>query len=224
MSAENNNERLGINWKSNIEMNIPIHISHYTIDKLIIETVKSVVLAAHDNNSQKKVAIKCVPYSLFTLNPTQVQNIQSVNDTRIIKVIDSFPYPDTNPRFYAIVMPRAVGDLIEYMQNNNNLQEQFVCSIMRNLLEAVHILHSKGIWHQNIKPENILVMCEEAKGPAIAIADFCHSIIVSTPTYNGTPVGTLFYAAPELLEISNGILRFKRNVECLFLKERKKKI
>lgn len=214
MSEESNNNKDMI--VKNDEINIPIKIGPYTNVNLITETRRSIVIRSIDTNSRKKLAIKYIPYKYFQLNPSQIQIMQSVNDPRIIEVLDSFEYPNQNPEFVAIVMPMAVCDLFSFFSSGGALPEPMVCKIMRDLCQAVDILHSNNIWHRNLKPENILVMAENKQGPTIAITDFCSSIVVNTPTFNGPVTGTYQYAAPELLEVSNGRLRLKNNADCLF--------
>lgn len=214
MSVEDINSKFDISFPSNKEMKVPVVIGPYTVTKLIMETSNSVVLSSYDRRTSKKVAIKCIPIQYFVFNPSQVKISESVQDPRIIKILDSFLYPEQNPRFFAIVMERFTTDLLEYVILNEHLPEQIVCKIMRDILEAVVILHSNNIWHRNLKPDNILLK-EEQNGPSIAITDFFHSIVVPTPTFNGQVEGTLQYAAPELLEISDKNLFLKKTAECL---------
>lgn len=110
----------------------------------------------------------------------------------------------------------AIKDLLDYASLNFPFEEQLLCQMMRDLLKALNTMHSYCIWHRNISIENILVMSEEINGPQLAISGFGTSIFAKTPTYVGPAVGSLMYAAPELLEVSDGKLHFKDNVECLF--------
>ena len=144
--------------------------------------------------------------------------MQSLNDPNIMKILDSFQYPQQNPRFLAIIMPRAVSDLIDYIALINlEVPEPIVCKIMRDLLAAVNTLHSNNIWHRNINLDNIAIMEETRQGPKVVLNDFCKSIVVNTPTFNGPAVGSLQYAAPELIEaISDINVGFKANAVCLF--------
>lgn len=219
MSQENINSAFDVVNPKNAALNIPKKLGQYTLDKKILETESSIVLSSTDPTTNKKVAIKCIPIEYFNLNPGQIQIMQSLNDSNIIKILDSFQYPQQNPRFFAIVMPRAVNDLLDYtMLINLELAEPIVCKIMRELLTAINTLHSNNIWHRNIKLDNILVMEETRLGPNVVITDFCKSIVVNTPTFNGPVVGTIQYAAPELLEVSSDKIHagFKANAECLF--------
>lgn len=196
----------------NVEMNIPETIKHYQSNSVIIETSNSIVIESFDPVSYKRRAIKCIPLEYYESNPIHSHILQYISDPCIIKVFEILAVQD---KFVAIVMPRADYSLVEFINIQRNVSEPIVFQIMEGLLKAVRMLHLDGIWHRNLKPDNILVM-NEKQSPAIAITGFCNSIFASTPTLNGPVAGTLQYAAPELLEVSNEKLHFKETAECLF--------
>ncbi|XP_071319626.1 eukaryotic translation initiation factor 2-alpha kinase 1 [Trachinotus anak] len=81
-------------------------------------------------------------------------------------------------------------------------------SLLRNILEGVEYIHSRGIMHRDLKPRNIFLHAQDCH---VRIGDFglaCRDIIVdghkSTTSPNSasshtTGVGTFVYAAPEQL-------------------------
>ncbi len=69
-------------------------------------------------------------------------------------------------------------------------------SILRQLLQAVHYLHSSRFLHRDIKPLNILLT---AKGQ-VKLADFGLSRICNASPRNLTrEVATLWYRPPEVM-------------------------
>ncbi|KAM6914961.1 serine/threonine-protein kinase pdik1l-B [Xenentodon cancila] len=76
--------------------------------------------------------------------------------------------------------------------------------VVRQLCSAVAFLHSLGITHRDLKPDNVLV-CETPKGPVIKVADFGLSKM-SEGVVDGDPsrqrfsstCGSDFYMAPEV--------------------------
>lgn len=93
---------------------------------------------------------------------------------------------------YLVIEYANCGSLYDLINQPIPLQDEYVCSIFHQVLEALQYLHSNGMVHQDIKPSNILVSSD---GRAI-LADFGvgHSF-QSTEMVVGSPA----YQAPEAL-------------------------
>lgn len=90
-----------------------------------------------------------------------------------------------------IVMKMESSDLSKAKINPN-----FLRNVITQLSEAIYGIHSKGIIHRDIKPQNILI---DDDGN-IKLADFGISRSVSQPIRLYTPhVQSLWYRAPEIL-------------------------
>ncbi|TNM94585.1 hypothetical protein fugu_017344 [Takifugu bimaculatus] len=95
------------------------------------------------------------------------------------------------------------GDLNHFLlsrlpDNQNNH------AVVRQLCSAVAFLHSLGITHRDLKPDNVLV-CVTSKGPVVKVADFGLSKMspgVSegelTRQHFSSTCGSDFYMAPEV--------------------------
>ena len=195
------------------KLKIPNELNGYSIDKVIFENENGTVIVSAKDKDNKEVAIKCIPIKIkLDLKPSSIQELHHKN---IIKYINYFSYPEKNTRFHAIVMDKGYTDLMFYIVNTT-LDEKMIWNIMRQLFDGVKYLHSRSIWHRNLKPENILEMNETSKESLIVISGFGSAIEVKTDTYHGDGKGTIIYAAPELLERNGGSIEFKENIDCMY--------
>ncbi|KAG7509491.1 serine serine/threonine-protein kinase pdik1l-B-like [Solea senegalensis] len=95
------------------------------------------------------------------------------------------------------------GDLNQYLLSRPP-DEQRNHSVVLQLSSAVSFLHSLGITHRDLKPDNVLV-CDTAKGPIVKVADFGLSKMSEglvdgdlTRQHFSSTCGSDFYMAPEV--------------------------
>lgn len=82
----------------------------------------------------------------------------------------------------------SIFDLLQY---SGPLSENSARFIFQQIVKGVEHMHSKGIWHRDLKVNNILV----DKDFSVKIVDFG---LASQKNINATHVGTAEYIAPEL--------------------------
>jgi serine/threonine protein kinase len=89
------------------------------------------------------------------------------------------------------------GELFQILEDDQSLPEDVVRSIARQLVRALHYLHSHRIIHRDMKPQNILI---SANG-AVKLCDFGFARAMSSSTLVVTSIkGTPLYMAPELVQ------------------------
>merc|ERR1739844_666181 len=117
----------------------------------------------------------------------------------IIQLIEFFEEAE---HFYLIFEKINGGPLLKHIQKRIFFTEAEASRIIKDLAEAIHHLHQQGVAHRDIKPDNVLCVNENSPWP-VKLCDFdlCSSvnIEVSTPELL-TPVGSLEYMAPEVVE------------------------
>lgn len=93
-----------------------------------------------------------------------------------------------------------LGDLWEYVVNHGRLSRNQLAHMMQQVSSAVEHLHSEGIVHLDIKPENILCF----GNGVYKLADFAFSMKGETKkdgiAVRTIAVGTPGYIAPELAD------------------------
>ena len=150
----------------------------------------------------RKVAIKIINKQGITeqemqLTKTEIEILKIGQHPNIITLYDVI---ENEEKIYIIMEYCAGSDLFAYIEERNfKLPEKHAAEIIRKLSSAVYYLHSFGIIHRDVKPENIL-MTDNTENADIRLLDFGLSKIVRSGEKCTEPYGTLSYVSPEVLQ------------------------
>ena len=150
----------------------------------------------------RKVAIKIINKQGITeqemqLTKTEIEILKIGQHPNIITLYDVI---ENEEKIYIIMEYCAGSDLFAYIEQRNfKLPEKRAAEIIRKLSSAVYYLHSFGIIHRDVKPENIL-MTDNTENADIRLLDFGLSKIVRSGEKCTEPYGTLSYVSPEVLQ------------------------
>lgn len=108
------------------------------------------------------------------------------------------------PRIYSVAQGEDKGIVIEefingetleeYMEKRGVLEENQVCSIVREICSALFVVHNRGIVHRDIKPENVMI----SNDGVVKVIDFGIARNIKEGKTQDTEIlGTVGYAAPE---------------------------
>jgi serine/threonine protein kinase len=98
---------------------------------------------------------------------------------------------------FCVVTEFAQGELFEVLEDDNCLPEAEVAAIARQLVAALHYLHSHRVIHRDMKPQNILIGARRR----VKLCDFGFARAMSSATLVLTSIkGTPLYMAPELVQ------------------------
>ncbi|XP_026169777.1 serine/threonine-protein kinase pim-2-like [Mastacembelus armatus] len=119
---------------------------------------------------------------------------QSVGKSAAVSLLDWYDLDQE----VLLVMERPVPcvDLLNYIDNNNGpLEEDVAKTIMKQLVEAALKMHTKRVFHRDIKSENILIETS-SNVLRVRVIDFgCGCVWMKKPYHSFT--GTSAYAPPE---------------------------
>jgi len=117
----------------------------------------------------------------------------------IIQLVEFF---EEEENFYLVFEKLNGGPLLEHIQRRKFLTECEASTIVRNLAQAIQFLHSRGIAHRDVKPDNVLCLSSsQTEDVKLCDFDLCSDPVCSsltTPSLS-TPVGSLEYMAPEVV-------------------------
>ncbi|KAJ1555040.1 serine/threonine-protein kinase KIN2 [Nowakowskiella sp. JEL0078] len=87
------------------------------------------------------------------------------------------------------------GQMLDYIISHGKLKEKHARKFIRQIISAVDYCHKNNIVHRDLKIENILI----DQSGSIKLIDFGLSNLFSRKNFLSTFCGSLYFAAPELL-------------------------
>ena len=156
------------------------------------------VWKARKAGALQTVAIKLIPKSGKKEREIQglrqeIDILKTLRHKNIIQMLDAFETPSD----FCVVTEFAQGELFEILEVDSSLSEEVVRTIAKQLVAALHYLHSNRIIHRDMKPQNILI----AADGTVKLCDFGFARAMSQDTFVLTSIkGTPLYMAPELVQ------------------------
>ena len=121
--------------------------------------------------------------------------LQDLQHANVLPIHETF----LHDRGSVIVMPYVRGGTLKGAINDPGVTGQRLIGYLKNVVDGLAYLHSKGIIHRDLKPDNVLL--DIAQGDIARISDFGLALLIdrdTTPlTMQGAFLGTRWYAAPE---------------------------
>nr|XP_010938300.1 serine/threonine-protein kinase TIO [Elaeis guineensis] len=122
----------------------------------------------------------------------EIEILRKLKHGNIIEMLDAFE----TPQEFCVVTEFAQGELFEVLEDDKCLPEEQVQAIAKQLVRALHYLHSNRIIHRDMKPQNILI----GAGSVVKLCDFGFARAMSANTVVLRSIkGTPLYMAPELV-------------------------
>ncbi|CAD8161125.1 unnamed protein product [Paramecium octaurelia] len=190
----------------------------YDFKEQIGKGASSRVVKAFCKFTYKFVAIKIIDKT--TLKPLNYASLEQEIEI-LLKVKDSIycsqiiEIYQSQYAFYIVMRLLSGQSLSTYLENQQGeiqkkLTNKQILQIMRRLLEGVNYLHSVGIIHRDIKPDN-LMLAEYDNFDTITLIDFGLSTFTKVNRYLFYKCGTPGYVAPEIL---NSAVRNQQSESC----------
>lgn len=180
-------------------------LGKYQLTGVLGEGAMGTVYRGIDPDIHRAVAVKAIRRHLFEADAqggvsvaerfrNEAQAAGRLSHPGIVQV---YEYGEEDGCAY-IAMEHVAGlTLAQVLQRPNRLPEADVLSVMVQLLEALHYAHEQGVWHRDLKPNNLIITADGR----LKITDFGIARIESqdlTVLHNAwLLIGSPGYIAPE---------------------------
>ncbi|ORZ00968.1 kinase-like domain-containing protein [Syncephalastrum racemosum] len=164
-----------------------------------------VKLGVHYAPPYHKIAIKIVPRQSRT-NTTDKRDDKEERTRREASILYLLKHPYivslqepivTESNYYYLLMEYVSGgQLLDYIISHGKLKEKHARRFARQIMSALDYCHRNSIVHRDLKIENILI----SRAGHVKIIDFGLSNLFSPSSQLSTFCGSLYFAAPELLQ------------------------
>ena len=177
--------------------NLPQTIGRYRILGRLGKGAMGVVYSAHDGLMERSVAIKVMMTDLEDDPETSARfyrEARSAGQLAHPNIITIYDMGEDNGRPF-IVMELLEGETLnKYLERPDAADVESKMDLMLQICRGLHAAHSRGIFHRDVKPGNLLVR----PNGELKIVDFGIARLASSSmTASGLLVGTPDYMSPE---------------------------
>ena len=174
----------------------------YELKEVLGRGGMGVVYKALDTLMKREVALKTI---LDIDNPATVHLfykewsiLATMVHPNVIRIYDIGEFEEEGIRKPFFVMPLLPGVALDKLIRDGSprLSTENVVNIIDQACRGLHAAHEQGLVHRDVKPSNIFVMDDDS----VKIIDFGIARVASTQSKTSIK-GTLFYLAPEQLEM-----------------------
>lgn len=158
------------------------------------------VRAAQHRITNKKVAVKIL--KKYCMNENQIEKAKSEIETLRLcqhpNIMELYEVYENSDYIYLVLEYLSGGDFQHYLINKQfKISETKAYKFIHSIAHALHYMHTFGIIHRDIKPNNI-VMISQSEDSDVKIVDFGLAKFLGPGELVDEGVGTIYYAAPEL--------------------------
>ena len=173
----------------------------YELIKELGSTHFGKVMLAKYKKTGQQVAIKIFTKKLMNESDLEmvfgeVEILKQCQHPNIIKLIDFFESLTT---IYIVMEYLSGSDLFTYLEKRDfQIPEAEARHIIHCMAAALFYLHNFGIIHRDLKAENIMLV-DDSEELKVKLVDFGFSIIAGPKEKCDKRLGTINYAAPEII-------------------------
>ncbi|KAJ6510732.1 hypothetical protein C8R45DRAFT_965014 [Mycena sanguinolenta] len=176
-------------------------LGDYTLSKTLgAGSMGKVKLATH-NITGEKLAVKILPRTMSTAPKDASKETRTLREAALSMLLHH-PYICGmremivhQHHYYMVFEYVNGGQMLDYIISHGRLRERVARKFARQIASALDYCHRNNVVHRDLKIENILI----SQTGNIKIIDFGLSNLYNPVAHLGTFCGSLYFAAPELL-------------------------
>lgn len=172
------------------------YFGKYVVEAVIGSGGYGAVFEGWDAGLERKVAIKlcdCDPDMNTALILAEARTLALLSHPNIVAVHD---FGAHEGRMFLVMEHVSGGTLHDYAIEDEPSSWQELIKLFADVARGLAYAHDKGVIHGDLKPANILL---DSEGLRPRIADFGLARVLDRDALLPSAIGTLLYAAPELL-------------------------
>ncbi|XP_037416996.1 carbon catabolite-derepressing protein kinase-like [Triticum dicoccoides] len=176
-------------------------LKSYNLGKTLGAGTFGKVMIAEHKLTGRKVAIKILNrHKMKTMEMEEKAN----REIKILRLFIDFTHPHIIRIYEVIETPKDIfvvmeycqnGELLEYIVDKRQLQEDEARRIFQQIISGVEYCHRNMVVHRDLKPENLLLDSKYN----VKLADFGLSNVMHDGHFLKTSCRTPNYAAPEVI-------------------------
>mmetsp|Transcript_33725 Transcript_33725/g.92456 ORF Transcript_33725/g.92456 Transcript_33725/m.92456 type:complete len:414 (-) Transcript_33725:482-1723(-) len=164
-----------------------------------------VVRIAQSVTTGEYVAVKIMPTSVIRTACKEVMALTRLNHPHVVQLL-SVQVDMHLERVYVLMELCQGGELFDRIAECGGLDEGEAKRYFAQVLSALHHCHQNKVFHRDLKPENILLdAADSAKVADFGLAAVYRHVSDDATFLRHTKVGSVMYAAPEVLTSTAGI-------------------
>uniref|UniRef100_A0A7S3B5K1 non-specific serine/threonine protein kinase n=2 Tax=Haptolina ericina TaxID=156174 RepID=A0A7S3B5K1_9EUKA len=164
-----------------------------------------VVRIAQNVDTLDYVAVKIMPTSVIRTAIKEVLALTRLNHSYIVQLL-SVQVDTRMEKVYVLMELCQGGELFDRIAECGGLDEGEAKRYFAQILSVLRHCHENKVYHRDLKPENILLDAEDnAKVADFGLAAVYRHVSDDATFLRHTKVGSVMYAAPEVLTSTAGI-------------------
>ena len=216
---EINTENIIFNKKTFINISKEKLLDNYDVINEIEKNVNYTIYKVKNKKTNEENACKRLSKKLYSDNKDLIPEIKILYHCDYPNIINLYEIYEDSNYFYLILELCKGGELddriIKKIEQDNLFSEKEAVKIFKKIIQAIAYLHSNGICHRNLKPDNILFLSEKNDSD-IKLINFSLSKIYSFGKYKNDKnleieeekenktrmnklVGNAYFISPEMI-------------------------